>query len=127
MNVDNPYNLDLNSVKTQPMSNKRANEEVLRETFKNYFGELNYFFATEQANLTYADVVAHIGVDPSEYRYDDERKAQIYSWYAAEAKPVLCMSGLRTANSMLAVYIIWVFRKCLNICERGLLRQPSFQ
>ena len=43
MNVDNPYNLDLNSVKTQPMSNKRANGEVLRETFKNYFGELNYF------------------------------------------------------------------------------------
>lgn len=86
MNVDNPYNLDLNSVKTQPMSNKRAKEEVLRETFKNYFGELNYFFATEQANLTYADVVAYIGVDPSEYRYDDERKAQIYSWYAAESK-----------------------------------------
>ena len=27
-----------------------------------------------------------IGVDPSEYRYDAERDAQIYSWYAAESK-----------------------------------------
>ena len=51
------------------MSNVRVSEAVLKKTFKEYFGGLNYFFATEQANLTYADVVAYIGADPSEYRY----------------------------------------------------------
>ena len=68
------------------MSNVRVSEAVLKKIFKEYFGGLNYFFATEQANLTYADVVAHIGVDPSEYRYDADRNAQIYSWYSAESK-----------------------------------------
>ena len=55
-------------------------------TFKEYFGGLNYFFAAEQADFTLEDVIAHIGVDPSEYRYDAEREAQIYSWYAAKSK-----------------------------------------
>ncbi len=86
MNKDNPYNLDMESSKAQAMSDKRAGEDVLKETFGEYFGGLNYFFASEQENLTYEDVVEHIGVDPSEYRYDDTRKAQVYSWYAAESK-----------------------------------------
>ena len=47
---------------------------------------MNYFFAAEQADLTLEDVIAHIGVDPSEYRYDAKREAQIYSWYAAKSK-----------------------------------------
>lgn len=68
------------------MSNVRVSEAVLKKTFKEYFGGLNYFFATEQENLTYADVVAYIGADPSEYRYDAQREAQVYSWYAAESK-----------------------------------------
>ncbi len=67
------------------MSRDRASKETLKETFEEYFGGLNYFFATEQANLTYEEVVAHIGVDPSEYRYDAARQAQLYSWYAAES------------------------------------------
>ena len=47
---------------------------------------MNYFFAAKQADFTFEDVIARIGVDPSEYRYDAEREAQIYSWYAAESK-----------------------------------------
>ena len=86
MEADNPYNLDMNSTESQSMSDKRASELVLKKTFTEYFGGLNFFFAAEQANLTYEDVVKHIGVDPSEYRYDAERDAQIYSWYAAESK-----------------------------------------
>ena len=86
MSINNPYNLDMESTEAQTMSNKRASEAVLQETFKEYFGGLNYFFATEQANFTYEDVVAHIGVDPSEYRYDAERGAQIYTWYADKSK-----------------------------------------
>ena len=86
MNTDNPYSLNFESTQAQPMSNVRVSEAVLKKTFKEYFGGLNYFFATEQANLTYADVVAYIGADPSEYRYDAQREAQVYSWYAAESK-----------------------------------------
>ena len=86
MNVDNPYNLDLKSTEPQAISENRADESVLKETFKEYFGGLNYFFAAEQANFTLEDVIAHIGVDSSEYRYDAEREAQIYSWYAAKSK-----------------------------------------
>ena len=76
VNTDNPYNLDMESTEPQAMCSGRAGEEVLKETFSDYFGGLNYFFAAEQAELTYADVVAHIGVDPSEYRYDADRNAQ---------------------------------------------------
>ena len=86
MNVDNPYNLDLESTEAQTISENRADESVLKETFKEYFGGLNYFFAAEQADFTLEDVIAHIAVDPSEYRYDAEREAQIYSWYAAKSK-----------------------------------------
>ena len=86
MNVDNPYNLDLESTEAQTISENRADESVLKETFKEYFGGLNYFFAAEQADLTFEDVIAHIGVDPSQYCYDAGRDAQIYSWYAAESK-----------------------------------------
>lgn len=85
MSVDNPYNLDLESTEAQAVSDKRVSETVLKDTFRDYFGEMNFFFATKQAELTFSDVVAHIGVDPSEYRYDAERKAQIYTWYAAES------------------------------------------
>ena len=85
MNVDNPYNLDLESTEAQAISENRADESVLQRTFKDFFGELNYFFATKQADFTLEDVVAYIGVDPSEYRYDAGREAQIYSWYAAKS------------------------------------------
>ena len=53
MNVDNPYNLDLKSTEPQAISENRADESVLKETFKEYFGGLNYFFAAEQADLTF--------------------------------------------------------------------------
>ncbi|MGN0470134.1 MAG: hypothetical protein ACI4GV_04400 [Acutalibacteraceae bacterium] len=79
---ENPYNLDMKSTEAQPMSKERASKDVLRETATTYFGGLNYFEATEQANLTYEDVVTHIGVDPSEYRYDENYGAELYIWYA---------------------------------------------
>ena len=78
----NPYNLDMKSTEAQPMSKKRASKDVLRETATTYFGGLNYFEGAEQANLTYEDVVAHIGVDPSEYKYDENLQAELYTWYA---------------------------------------------
>ena len=78
---ENPYNLDMKSTEAQPMSKERASAEVLRETFQTYLGGYNYFEGTEQANLTYNDVKGHIGVDASEYRYDDTQQAALYIWY----------------------------------------------
>ena len=77
----NAYNLDMKSTETQPMSTKRASIEVLRETAQTYLGGLIYFEGTEQANLTYNDIKEHIGVDASEYRYDDTQQAELYIWY----------------------------------------------
>lgn len=86
MDINDRYDLDLGSTEPQAVSEDRADEAVLKETFKDYFGGLNYFFAAEQADLTLEDVIAYIGVDPSEYRFDAEREAQIFSWYAAKSK-----------------------------------------
>ena len=87
MNADNPYNLNPESTEAHAVSENRADESVLKETFKEFFGGLNYFFAAEQVDFTpLEDVIAHIGVGPSEYRYDAEREAQIYSWYSAKGK-----------------------------------------
>ena len=127
MNVDNPYNLNLESTEAQTVSENRADESVLKGTFKDYFGGLNYFFAAEQADFTLGDVIAHIDVDPSEYRYDAEREAQIYSWYSAKGKARVLHVGLRTASPTLAAHIISGFRKCHSLCGRGLLRQASFR
>lgn len=77
----NAYNLDMKSTETQPMSTKRASIEVLRETAQTYFGGMNYFEGTEQANYTYDDVKEHIGVDATMYRYDDTQQAELYVWY----------------------------------------------
>ena len=52
MNADNPYNLNLESTESQTVSENRADESVLKETFKDFFGELNYFFAAEQVDFT---------------------------------------------------------------------------
>ena len=77
----NAYNLDMKSTETQPMATERASAEVLRETAQTYFGGMNYFEGTEQANYTYDDVKEHIGVDASAYCYDETLKAELYIWY----------------------------------------------
>lgn len=83
---ENPYNIDIKSTEPQAMSKKRAGAAILAETLKDYFGGLNFFAGSDKENLTYENVVAHIGIDPSEYRYDAERDIRIYSWYAAESE-----------------------------------------
>ena len=75
------YNLDMKSTELQAMSEERASVEVLRETRDDYFQGLNYFTGTDLVKLTYADVVEHIGVDPSAYQYDDVYEREIYFWY----------------------------------------------
>ena len=58
---------------------------MLNETFFTYLGGLNYFSDDdEQSKLTYADLKEHIGVDCSDYRYDEAYQRGIYTWYADE-------------------------------------------
>ena len=77
--------IDMKSTDTQTVTSDRATLEVLNETFFTYLGGLNYFSDDdEQSKLTYADLKEHIGVDCSEYRYEEEYQRGVYTWYAAE-------------------------------------------
>ncbi len=77
--------VDMKSAETQTVTDDRAALEVLNETFFTYLGGLNYFTdGDEQAKLTYGDLKEHIGVDCSDYRYDEAYQRGIYTWYAAE-------------------------------------------
>ena len=64
--------IDMKSTDTQTVTSDRATLEVLNETFFTYLGGLNYFTESDaQSKLTYADLKEHIGVDCSEYRYEE--------------------------------------------------------
>lgn len=77
--------IDMKSTDTQTVTSDRATLEVLNETFFTYLGGLNYFTESDaQSKLTYADLKEHIGVDCSEYRYEEEYQRGVYTWYAAE-------------------------------------------
>ena len=77
--------IDMKSAEVQTVSSDKATLEVLNETFFTYLGGLNYFSDDEeQSKLTYADLKEHIGVDCSDYRYDEAYQRGIYTWYADE-------------------------------------------
>lgn len=77
--------IDMKSTDTQTVTSDRATLEVLNETFFTYLGGLNYFTEGDaQSKLTYADLKEHIGVDCSDYRYEEEYQRGVYTWYAAE-------------------------------------------
>ena len=77
--------VDMKSADVQPVTSDRATLEVLNETFFTYLGGLNYFTESDaQSKLTYAELKEHIGVDCSEYQYDEEYQRGVYTWYAAE-------------------------------------------
>ena len=77
--------IDMKSTDIQAVTSDRATLEVLNETFFTYLGGLNYFTDSDpQAKLTYADLKEHIGVDCSDYCYDEAYQRGIYTWYADE-------------------------------------------
>ncbi len=77
--------IDMKSTEVQTVSADRATLDVLNETFFTYLGGLNYFSDDEeQSKLTYADLKEHIGVDCSDYCYDETYQRGIYTWYADE-------------------------------------------
>ena len=84
--------IDMKSAEVQTVSADRATLEVLNETFFTYLGGLNYFTDSDpQAKLTYADLKEHIGVDCSEYQYQEEYQRGVYTWYAEEDE-ACCLS-----------------------------------
>ena len=84
--------IDMKSTDIQAVTSDRATLEVLNETFFTYLGGLNYFTEGDaQSKLTYADLKEHIGVDCSEYQYDEEYQRGVYTWYAAEDE-ACCLS-----------------------------------
>ena len=84
--------VDMKSADVQTVTSDRATLEVLNETFFTYLGGLNYFTESDaQSKLTYAELKEHIGVDCSEYQYDEEYQRGVYTWYAAEDE-ACCLS-----------------------------------
>lgn len=84
--------VDMKSTEVQAVTSDRAELAVLNETFATYLGGLNYFTDSDpQAKLTYADLKEHIGVDCSEYQYQEEYQRGVYTWYAAEDE-ACCLS-----------------------------------
>ena len=84
--------IDMKSTDIQAVTSDRATLEVLNETFFTYLGGLNYFTEGDaQSKLTYADLKEYIGVDCSEYQYDEEYQRGVYTWYAAEDE-ACCLS-----------------------------------
>ena len=72
--------IDMKSTDTQTVTSDRATLEVLNETFFTYLGGLNYFTEGDaQSKLTYADLKEHIGVDCSDYRYEEEYQRGVYT------------------------------------------------
>ena len=77
--------VDMKSTEVQAVTSDRAELAVLNETFATYLGGLNYFTEGDaQSKLTYAELKEHIGVDCSEYQYDEEYQRGVYTWYANE-------------------------------------------
>ncbi len=77
--------IDMKSTEVQEVTSDRASLEVLNETFFTHLGGLNYFGIDDaQSKMTYADLKEHIGVDCSDYRYDETYQRGICTWYADE-------------------------------------------
>jgi|GEM_PF-476691 len=75
---DNPFNLDYESAEVQEMSSERLPQATLKE-FYDYFVGLG---AAGRENLTYADMVEHIGCEASEFSFTSGYR--IYVWRAEE-------------------------------------------
>ena len=83
--LDNTYNLDYNSSKVQPMSQKRASAYRLWETVNKYLGGNTIFFHfSEQSKYTYDDFSEYIGCDATEYFFDEKSKARVFTWIAED-------------------------------------------
>ena len=79
-NDGSSYGIDLNSEELQPMSEKRATVEKLKDTFDNYCKGLNRF--DDLKNRTYQDFVDYIGCDATQYQLSGGRR--FYIWLAED-------------------------------------------
>ena len=87
--------IDMKSTDTQTVTSDRATLEVLNETFFTYLGGLNYFTEDDaQSKLTYAELKEHIGVDCSDYRYEEIHRAGFAWQRAASAFDVIDKSHI---------------------------------
>lgn len=82
--VEVRFNLDLESTEVQPMSDDRASKDVLGKIIDDFLGGFTFYLDEEYTSLTYDDFVEYIGVDATEYYYDENSSAQAFAWRAAE-------------------------------------------
>ena len=73
----NPYNLDYEMADVQEMSSDRMTKAELLATYDHFVG----MDASERKNITYKDIVEHLGCDASEFYGLTSRS---YVWYASD-------------------------------------------
>ena len=77
--------LDLESTEVQAITDDRAEYDTLKETVDEWLdGNTMFTPDTEMGKYTYKDFVEHIGCDASEYKYDEDNKAECYTWKAKD-------------------------------------------
>ena len=99
---DNPYNLDYKSVDLQPMTSERASKEALLEATEYYTNGLSTV-SEEVTKQTYADMVAHIGVDASEFQYFESWGQYRYTWYLEGSEGASLLAVFNTDGSLSSV------------------------
>ena len=81
------FGIDLTSTEVQEMSEARATKEKLQEAVWDWLEGITLFLeGTDKGKLTYKDFVDFIGVDATEYYFDDAKDARVYVWIAEDAE-----------------------------------------
>ena len=83
---DIPSGIDPTSSEVQQVSANKASKDQLSETVNVWLEKATMFpEGSEIAKRTYKDFVDYIGCDATEYYFDTNRNARVYSWIAEEA------------------------------------------
>jgi len=80
------YGIDLTSPELQQMSEKRAAQDKLVKTVREWLeGATMFPEGTEMGSRTYKDFVDYIGCDATEYKFDSSYNARMYTWISEES------------------------------------------
>lgn len=99
---DNPYNLDYTSADLQPMTDARADKDVLAEAGEYYMHGLSSD-AANFSKTTYKDMAEHIGTDASEFQYFESWGQYRYTWYVEGSAGAALLAVFDTNGNLTSV------------------------
>ena len=71
------YNIDVDTEGEQPMSDRRATEDTLKQTYHTWYQGMD---SAVRSGITYDDLVKEIGMDPSAFQHSGSYR--MYIWVA---------------------------------------------